>query len=90
MHAIFQHLHFIGLFHQRAEPHTDFTLSCSSHFVVMHFDIQPHLLHGGTHGATNIVQGVDRWHGEVASFNAWTVASIAFLKIVVGAPGSFF
>ena len=69
---------------------TDFTLASGADFVVMHFDVQAHGFHGSTHGATQVVQGVDRRHREVAAFNARAVADVVAVEIFAGNPGGFF
>ena len=56
MHAVLKNLNFVGLGNKRVEAHADLTLACSTYFVVMYFNVEAHLLHGGTHGSADVVQ----------------------------------
>ena len=58
--------------------------------MVMQVDGQAHGLHGGAHRVSNVVQGVYRWHGEVAAFDARLMAQVATLSVVGGHPRRFF
>ena len=87
VHAVLEYLYFIGLLHHGVEAHANLTLAGGGHLVVVHLDVQAHLLHGGTHGGADIVQRVNRRHGEVAALHARAVARIAFFELVVRGPG---
>jgi len=66
-----------------------FVLTSGCHFVVMCFYNQPHLLHGQTHGRTNILRGVNRWHREVTAFQTRTMAFVAAFVRFAGVPARF-
>ena len=75
---------------KRIEGYADLALARSTDLMVMHVDGQAHVLHGGAHSSSNVVQGVYRWHGEVAAFDARTVAHVAIFKVWLEAPRRFF
>ena len=90
VYAVFENLHFVCLGHQGVRANADFTLAGCGHFVVMHLDNQAHLFHGVTHGATQVMQAVYRWHRKIAALDQWTVAGVAGREGAAGRPGGFF
>src|SRR5690606_30646144 len=89
VHYVFQGLNFVGFLHQGVEGNADFALASVGNFVVMNFNFQAHVHHGGAHDGADIVKGVDRRNREVAAFNARGEAFRAVFFILVGGPGSF-
>jgi len=83
VYAVFQGLHFISFFDQAVECNTDFTLAGSRYFVMMDFYVQTHVLHRAAHSGTKVMQGIDRWDGEIAAFDAWTMTGVAFFVICI-------
>ena len=55
--------------HQRCEAGADFTLARGSHLVVMHFHLHALLFQGQAHGRADVLQRVDRRHGEIATLH---------------------
>ena len=55
VHAVFEDLNLIGFLNQRVELNTNLTLTSGADFVVVYFNRQAHLLHGGTHGCADVV-----------------------------------
>ena len=45
MHAVLKDLNFVSLSDQCVESDADLTLTCCTHFVVVHFHVETHLLH---------------------------------------------
>src|SRR5690606_12697392 len=90
VNAVLQDLNFVGLGGQGVGANTDFALAGGAHFVVVHFDCQAHLLHGGAHGGAQVVQGIHRRYREVAAFHTRTVTDVVLLELIGGHPGRFF
>ena len=90
VYAVLKDLHLVRLLNQRVEANPDFTLTSGAHLMVMNLDREPHLLHGRTHGCSDVMERVDGWNGEVAAFYPGTVASVAIVIVTRGRPGRFF
>src|SRR5690606_26512650 len=87
--AVLEDLDFVRLLHQGVELDTDFALASVGHFVVVYLDVEAHLLHGATHGGAQVVEGVDRRDGEVATLDPGAVAQVAVDELLAGGPGGF-
>ena len=90
VNTVFEDLCSVCLGDQGVKLDAYFALSGGAHFVVMHFNRQAHLLHGGTHGSANVVQAVNWRDGEVAALHARPVPGIAVFEALIGCPGGFF
>ena len=88
LNAVLEHQHFVSLTHQRAGADADLALAAGGDFVVVHFDDHAHLFQGIAHLGTDIVQRVDRGHGEVAALYAWTMTQVGLLAIAAVAVPS--
>ena len=69
----------IGHLDQRLELHVDFRLAGRGDLVMVRLDDDPDLLHLGDHLASQVVVGVGRADGKVASLEAWLVAKVRLL-----------
>ena len=70
VHAVLQDLHFVGLLHEAAGADADLALAAGGDFVVMHFDLQAHLLERIAHGGADVLERIDRRHREIAALQA--------------------
>ncbi len=89
VYAVLENLYFVSLAGQGVGANADFTLAGSTDFGVVYFNFQAHGFHGGTHGATQVVQAVHRRNREVAAFNARAVTDVVAVEIFAGYPGGF-
>src|SRR5690606_3318415 len=87
--AVLEDLDFVRLLHPGVELDTDFALASVGHFVVVYLDVEAHLLHGATHGGAQVVEGVDRRDGGVATLDPGAVAQVAVDELLAGGPGGF-
>ena len=55
VHDIFVDLNFVRFFHHGVETGGHFVLTSGGDFMVMRFNDQTHLLHGQTHGGTDVL-----------------------------------
>jgi hypothetical protein len=55
-------------------------------FVVMHFDLEAHLLEGIAHRGAHVLVSVDRRNREVAALEARTMSLVAFREYGVAVP----
>ena len=83
---VLEDLHFIGLLHQAPGADADLALATGGHLVVMHLDIQAHLLECFAHRAADVLEGIDRGHREVAALDAGAMTHVAFRIGGVGIP----
>ena len=86
VHYILEHLYFVSLAYQAACTDTDFALTASGHFVVMHFNYHAHFFQHITHGAADVLERIYRRHREVAALYTGTMTGIAFRINRVGIP----
>ena len=89
VHRVLQHLHFVGLAHQRVGVDADFALAGGGDFVVVHFDLHAQLFERQAHGRAQVLERIDRRHREVAALHAGTVRLVAFLVVLARAPRRF-
>ena len=85
---VLEDLHLIGLLHQAAGADADLALAAGGHFVVVHLDLEAHLLEGFAHRGADVLEGIDRRHREVAALDAGAMAHVAFGVGLVGVPGT--
>ena len=90
LHDVLQDLRPVGALGQRVEHGADFALAGGRHFVVEHFDRDAGFFQRQHHGGADVLQAVDRGHGEVAALHAGTVAGVAGLEFFSRRPGRFF
>ena len=88
MHAVFVDLHEVSLLHQRAELRAKFMLGLR-HFMVMLFDRQAHLTHGGEHLGAQILFAIHRRHREITTLHNRAMAHIAFRIVLHIRTGAF-
>ena len=79
----------VGTLNQGAELGTDFALTCASHFVVEHFNGNAHGFENHDHFGTHVMCGVDRRNGEIATFGAGAMSTVATFELGARVPGSF-
>ena len=87
--TVLQNLYFIRLGNQGVELDANLTLARRADFVVVHFHVQTHLLHGRAHGGADVMQRIDWRHGEVATFNAGAMPDVAVFEVHARGPCSF-
>ena len=89
VYAVFIDLNRITLIHQRVVPDADLALSCSTHLVVMFFNIQSHVGHRLAHGGSQIVHRIHRRYREVSALDCGTMSQVgSFLKTHGRTPGT--
>ena len=86
MHAVLEDLQPVGALHQRFELGADFVLAGGGDFVVMHLDLDAHLLHRETHRGAYVLQRIDRRHREIAALDRRAVTHVAALELLAGRP----
>src|SRR3569833_550544 len=87
---VLEDLHFVGLFDERAGADADLALAAGGNLVVMDFDFQAHLFQRETHCRADVLEGIDRWHGEVATLDARAVPLVAAFIFLRRVPGALY
>ena len=87
LNHVFQYLYFVALLYEASEPHADFALARRRDLVVMNFHTEAHFFQGQAHLRANILQGVDRRYGEVATLDPRAVTGVAVLVFLARVPG---
>src|SRR5690606_19401949 len=64
----------------------DLALTTGRHFMVVNFDLEPHLFERVTHRAANVLEGIDRRHREVAALESGPVSAVALGIVLPGVP----
>ena len=88
VHAVLADLHFVGLAHQPARADADLGLPAGRHFVVVHLDLQAHVLERLAHRRADVLVGIDRRYREIAALDARPVAAVAVGELTAGIPGA--
>ena len=78
-------LHHVGHAHERLEAQVDLRLAGAADLVVVDLDLDAHALERERHPAAQVVQRVERGHGEVALLRAVAVAEVAGDGVAVAA-----
>ena len=81
-HGVFEYLIPVRSLHQTVKQRADFALAWRRHFVVMHLNRDALLFQSQAHGGADILQRIDRRHGEITAFNRRAMAHIATIKIL--------
>ena len=86
VHAVLEDLQPVGALHQRRELRADLALARVGDLVVVHLDLDAHLLHREAHRRADVLQRVDRRHREVAALDRGAVAHVAALELLGARP----
>ena len=71
---------------QRFELGADLALTGVGNFVVMDFDLDPHLFHRHAHRGAQILQLIDGRDREIAAFDRGPVTHVAAFELFGGRP----
>src|SRR5690606_3011409 len=85
--AVLEDLYFVSLAHQRVELGADFQLAGVGHLVMVQLDHQTHFGHGVAYGTAQVVEGIDRRHGEVSTLHFRAMSLVAAFDGGVAGPG---
>ncbi len=88
LHRVLEDLHLVGLDDQRARADADLGLSGGRHLVVVHFDLQSHLLARQAHRRADVLERIHRRHRKVAALDAGAVALVAVGILLGRVPGA--
>ena len=86
---VLQDLQPVAALDQRREAGADLALPGGGDLVVVHLDLDAHLLEREAHRGADVLQRVDRGHREVAALHRRPVAQVAALELVGRGPGRF-
>src|SRR5205814_9060151 len=64
----------------------DLVLTRGGDLMVMHLDLDTHLLHRKTHRGTDVLQRIDRRDREIATFDGRAVPHVAALELLGARP----
>ncbi len=86
VHGVLQHLDPVRALDQRLELGADLALAGVGDLVVVHLDLDAHLLEREAHRRPDVLQRIHRRHGEVAALDRRPVAHVAALELLGGRP----
>ena len=80
----------VGALHKRGKTRADFTLTGSTHFVVVHFTGNPLLFKQRHHFGANVGERINRRNREVTALKRSAVAKVTAFVFNLACPRTFF
>jgi hypothetical protein len=88
LQRVLEDLHLVGLLGERIRGDVDLALAGGRDLVMVHLELETHLLAGERHRRADVLLRVHGRHREVASLDARAVALVAVLVGLAGVPGA--